>query len=48
VFVYIHTPTAHLSFVGNYRGLYLPDDPYEAQREPSISQVAEILAEVAR
>ena len=48
VFVYIHTPAAHLSLVGSYRGLYLPEDPYGAQREPSISQVAQILEEVAR
>ena len=48
VFVYIHTPAAHLSLVGSYRGLYLPDDPYGAQREPSVSQIAQILEEVAR
>jgi hypothetical protein len=28
VFVYIHTPSAHLSLVGSYRGLCLPEDPY--------------------
>lgn len=48
VFVYIHTPSAHLSLVGSYRGLYLPDDPYGVQAEPSIEQVALILAEVAK
>jgi hypothetical protein len=48
VFVYIHTPSAHLSLVGSYQGLYLPKDPYAIQRWPSISQIAPILEEVAR
>ncbi|HZA24552.1 MAG TPA: hypothetical protein VFA32_18465 [Dehalococcoidia bacterium] len=48
VFVYIHTPTAHLSIVGGYRSLYPPEDPHAIQREPSASQIAQVLAEVAR
>jgi hypothetical protein len=48
VFGYVHTPAAHLSPVGSYRGLYLPDDPYGVQQEPTISQVAAILEEVAK
>jgi hypothetical protein len=48
VFVYIDTLSAHLSLVGAYRGLYLPEDRYGTQREPSVSQIAQILEEVAR
>jgi hypothetical protein len=48
VFVYIHTPTTHLSLVGSYRSLYLPGDPHAIQREPSVSQIAQVLAEVSR
>jgi hypothetical protein len=48
VFVYIHTPTAHLSLVGSYRSLYLPEDPHAIQREPSVAQIARVLAGVSR
>ena len=48
IFVYIHTQTAHLRLMGNYRGLYRPAAPSGVQREPSMSQVAQVLEEVAR
>ncbi|HZA22338.1 MAG TPA: hypothetical protein VFA32_07000, partial [Dehalococcoidia bacterium] len=48
VFVYIHTPSAHLSIVGSYRSLYLPEDPHAIQREPGMEQIARVLAEVGR
>jgi hypothetical protein len=48
VFIYVHTPAAHLSLVGSYRSLYLPDDPYGVQAEPSIEQIVDILAEGAK
>jgi hypothetical protein len=48
VFIYVHTPAAHLSLVGTYRGLYLPYEPYAVQAEPTVAQVAQILKEVAK
>jgi hypothetical protein len=48
VFVYIHGANAHLSIVGGYRSLYLPEDPHAIQREPSVSQIARVLAGVSR
>ena len=48
LFVYIRAPNVHLSIVGNFRTLYPPEDPHAIQREPSASQIAQVLAEVAR
>ena len=48
VFVYIHGANAHLIIVGGYRSLYVPEDPQAIQREPSVSRIAQVLAEVGR
>ena len=48
LFVYIRAPHMHLSIVGNFRSLYRPRAPHVAEWEPSIAQIAQVLAEVAR
>jgi hypothetical protein len=48
VMVMIHSPTAHLTIMGNYRSLSLPQAPQAIPGPPSIAQIARVLEEVTR
>jgi hypothetical protein len=48
VMVMIHSASALLTIMGDYRALSLPQDPQAIPGPPSIAQIAQVPAEVGR